>query len=468
MFLSTRDFNGVYEFIIGACKKNCESLLKKKLALLVFKIKKFPSLHYLFFLFYILLSGRIIKRNRCEIKYKNIEIGKFIISFTYYDYECYVNKLKFYKLLIKNFLLAGSIINTCSDYYKKNNIKGIYIDHCGFINGVIFSFFSQKKLPVYTNNYPHGIYFVNYKTNKKKYLLKYENTLKINSKIKINKSQKKKAEKKISKLAKDKNFIPWLSETKFKALKKINYKDFDYVIYSQSFTDGQMYYGFDGFENNLEWLEFTLNKFIETKKKILIKPHPNYYNNKIAIYSLWDKKIYNLVIQKYKKYKNLYFLQQPIHNYTLLKKLNKNCITISKMGSVILENSYMNFKSISSAYTFFNQKFNISNMWKNREDYLKLLNKDGSELIRPKKDDLLTIIYTLFYTHYSNYNTNSWYLNIIKKNLKLSKRNFNKLFIAKARSKISNSKLIKINKFIYSKKDIITDKMSKKIYEVKI
>ena len=103
MFLSTRDFNGVYEFIIGACKKNCESLLKKKLALLVFKIKKFPSLHYLFFLFYILLSGKIIKRNRCEIKYKNIEIGKFIISFTYYDYECYVNKLKFYKLLIKNF-----------------------------------------------------------------------------------------------------------------------------------------------------------------------------------------------------------------------------------------------------------------------------------------------------------------------------------------------------------------------------
>lgn len=468
MFLSTRDYNGIYKFIVGACKKNCEGLIKKKLELLVFKKKKYPSFHFLLFFFYILLSGKIIERNRSKIKYKNIEIGRFVISFTFYNFECYVNKFKFYKLLIKNFLLAGSIINTCNYYYNKNNIQGIYIDHCPFINGVIFSFFSQKKLPIYTNNYPHGIYFVNYKKNKKKNLLKYENTLKINSKEKISKSQKNKAEKKISQLTRNKNFIPWLSQTKFKELKKINYKDFDYVIYSQSFTDGQMYYGNDGFENNLEWLEFTLNKFVKTKKNILIKPHPNYYNNSIAIYSLWDKKIYNLIVQKYKKYKNLYFLQQPIHNYTLLKKLNKNCITVSKMGSVIMENSYMNFKSISSAYTFYNRKFNISNIWGNRKDYLKLLNKDYSKLNKPNKNDLLTIIYTLFYTHYSSYNTNSWYLNIIKNNLKLSKENFNKLFNTKARSKILNSKLIKINKLIDQKYDIITDKMSTKIWEVKI
>ena len=200
MFLSTRDLNGLYEFIVSACKKNCESLVKKKLELLVFKKKKFPTFHFLFFLFFILLSGKIIKKNRCEIKYKNLEIGKFILSFTFYNYECYLNKFKFYKLLIKNFLLAGSIINTCNYYYKKNNIKGIYIDHCIFMNGIIFSFFSQKNIPVYTNNYPHGIYFVNYKKNKKKYLLKYENTLKVNSKIKINTYQKKKLKKKYQNL----------------------------------------------------------------------------------------------------------------------------------------------------------------------------------------------------------------------------------------------------------------------------
>ena len=39
-----------------------------------------------------------------------------------------------------------------------------------------------KKSIVYTNNYPLGIYFVNYKKNNKKYLLKYENSLKINIK----------------------------------------------------------------------------------------------------------------------------------------------------------------------------------------------------------------------------------------------------------------------------------------------
>ena len=138
------------------------------------------------------------------------------------------------------------------------------------------------------------------------------------------------------------------------------------------------------------------------------------------------------------------------------------------MGSVVMENSYMNFKSISSACTFYNQKFNISNMWKNRKDYLELLNRDYSKLNKPNKNDLLTIIYTLFYTYHSSYNTNYWYLNVIKNNLKLSKEIFNKIFITKARSKILNSQSIKVKKLIYGKKDIIADKISRKIYEVKI
>ena len=68
MFLSTRDYNGIYKFIVGACKKNCEGLIKKKLELLVFKKKKYPSFHFLLFFFYILLSGKILERNRSKIK----------------------------------------------------------------------------------------------------------------------------------------------------------------------------------------------------------------------------------------------------------------------------------------------------------------------------------------------------------------------------------------------------------------
>ena len=466
IFLSTRDCNGIYKFIVGASKKNCENFLKKKLELTIFKKKYFPSFHFILFFFYILLSGKILKRNRAEIHYNNIEIGRFVLSNTYYHFECYVNKLKFYKLLIKNFFLAGSIINTCNYYYNKYNIGGIYVDHCGYINGVIFSFFAQKKLSIYTNNYPHGIYFVDYNKNKKKYLLKYENTLRINLKKKINKFQKRQSERTISRLTKNKNYIPWLAQTKFKKLEKINYKEFDYVIYTQSFTDGQMWYGNDGFENNLEWLEFTLNNFINTKKKVLIKPHPNYYNNSFLAYALWDKKIYNLVVQKYKKYKNLYFLKQPIHNYLLLKQLNKNCITISKMGSVIMETSYMNFKSISSACTFFNKKFKISNIWKDREIYSKLLNYNDSKLKKPNKNDLLKLIHVLSHVYYSCYNANFHYPNIIRKKLKLTEDNYKKKFFITARSKMSNQRTIKLNQFIKSKEISIINEVSNVIWQV--
>jgi hypothetical protein len=114
-------------------------------------------------------------------------------------------------------------------------LNGVYIDHCPYINGIIFSFFSQKQIPIYTNNYPYGIYLVNYERINSKYLQKYENTLKIKIKEKISNLEKFKAKKKISKLTKAKNFIPWLSKTKFKKLKDINYKKFDYYNLPASF-----------------------------------------------------------------------------------------------------------------------------------------------------------------------------------------------------------------------------------------
>jgi hypothetical protein len=466
MFLSTREKSGIYQFIVGACKKNCENLKKKKIELLILK-RISPSFHFFCFFLYILFSGKIFKKKRAEIKYDNIELIKFALSASYYNLETYTNKLIFYKLLIKKIILAGSLINTCNYYYNKYKIEGVYIDHCAYINGIIFSFFSQKRIPIYTNNYPYGIYLVNYERINCKYLQKYENTLKIKIKEKINNLEKFKAKKKISKLSKAKNFIPWLSKTKFKKLKDIDYKKFDYLIYPQAFTDAQMYYGNDGFENNLEWLEFTLTELIKKRKQILVKPHPNYYNNKISEYAVIDKKIYYIVFEKYKKYKNVFFLKEPIHNYALLKKLNKNCITLMQNSSVLMETSYMNFKSISSESIYFNKSYQISNMWKNKRQYSKLLNTDYKKLKKPKEIDLLKIIYTLFFINNSSYNTNHWYLNIIKKYFKLSKNKFDYLFNYKARSQISNFRLSNINKLTNKDNNELIDKISQNIFNLK-
>ena len=466
MFLSTREPNLIYKFIVEPSRKNCEELRNKKLDLLIFKKKKFPSLKYFFFFLYIILSGNIFKNNRSRINFNNIEIGRFVISNTFYTFDTYTSKIKFYKLLIKNFYSAGLLIKTCNYYYNKYNISGIYVDHCGYLNGIIFSFFAEKRVAVYTNNYPHGIYFVDYKKNKKKYLLKYENSLRINLKKKINLIEKNKAKKKITSLVKEKNYIPWLSNLKFKKLKKIDYYIFDYIIYTHSFTDGQMWYGNDGFENTLEWLDFTLNAFVGTKKKILIKPHPNFYNNSLAVYAVWDKKLYNNIVKKYEQHKNFYFLKNPTHNYTLLKKLNKNCIAVSKFGSVILDASYMNFRSISSTYNFFNKEFKISNMWKNKEDYLKLLKRNYFKLKKPNKNDLYKLIYSLFYIYHSCYHVSNYYENIIKKNFRLTKNAYENIFLGKARSKNYN-KAKSFKKLLRKNYKPLIEELSNKIWQVK-
>jgi hypothetical protein len=467
LFLSTRNYDYFYNFIVKSAKKNCEIFTKKKLDLLLFDKKKIPSLKYLIFFIYIIFSGKIFKKNRARICFDEIEIGRFVLAKTLCVFECYENKLKFYKILIKNFFYAGSLLSTCAYYQKKYKIEGAYVDHCGYLNGIIFSFFALKKISVYSNNYPLGIYFVNYKQNKKTHLKKYENTIKITIKKNINKLQKHQAEKQIIKMIKKKDFIPYLAKATYKKLDNINYKIFDYVIYTHSFTDGQLWYGFDGFENTLQWLEFTLNKLIQTEKKILIKPHPNFYNNSLAEYAIWDKKIYETVVEKYKNYKNLHFLRKPSHNYLLLKKINKNCIIISKFGTSILEASYMNFKSICSSYNFFDKKFCISNMWDDKDNYLKLLNCDYIKLKLPNKNDLLRLIYALFYFYHSEYHIN-FYNNIIRKNLNLTKKNYETRFSVPAGSKIPNSKIRTFNSAVKFKENLIVNQISKTIWQVKI
>ena len=469
MFLSTRNYDYLYKFIVGASKISCEKLINKNLNLKIFEVKKFPNLRYLFYFTYIILSGKIFKKNRAQLKYNNIEIGRFILSQTYFRFDSYLSKFIFYKTLLKNFFYAGKILNSCEYYYYNFNVNGVYADHCGYLNGIIYSYFAQKKIPVYTNNYPHGIFFVNNKKNKKKHLEKYEGAIRINLKQKISRKQKEQSLKKISQLTKKKYFIPWLQHLKFKKIKKLNYKKFDYVIYAHSFTDGQMWYGYDGFENTLDWLEFTLNFFKNKKKNILVKPHPNFYNSSLAIYAEWDKKIFDFLRKKYEKSNNIFFLNSPIQNYELQKKLDSSkCIAITKYGSVVLEASYMNFKTICSNSNFFNSKFKIANRWSNIDEYENLLGMNFNKLKYPSKLDLLKLIHSLFFVYKSVYNNNSYFETTICKSLNLSAEEFYNLTYVKSRTKISYSKQNKLKKLLKNNLGKINKKVSNNIWEVKV
>ena len=95
MFLSTRNYHYNYKFIVKSSKKNCEDKVNKKLDLLIFKSRKIFSFKFLFFFLYILLSGKIFKKNRARITYENIEIGRFVLAETFRNYQCYLNNFIF-------------------------------------------------------------------------------------------------------------------------------------------------------------------------------------------------------------------------------------------------------------------------------------------------------------------------------------------------------------------------------------
>lgn len=199
----------------------------------------------------------------------------------------------------------------------------------------------------------------------------------------------------------------------------------------------------------------------------MVKPHPNFYNSSLSVIAEWDKKIYDQLKNKYKNYKNIYFLNSPIQNYELQKKLDPSkCIAVTKYGSVILEASFMKFKSICSEANFFNSNFKISNRWSNPEEYEKLLNSEFKKLKDPNKLDLLKLSNVLFFVYNSVYNHKSYFENIISKSLNLSSEKFKKIFFVKGRTAIQPAKIKKLKKIIKNNLENINIKVEKSIWKV--
>jgi len=425
MFISTKHTYNVYEFIIHACKSNAEEHLKKKLNLEIIKKNKFPSISYLFFMIYLILSLKIFSKKRLNIKYNNVEIGRFVIPQTYRHYITYVSKYYFYKYLLKNIFLAGALIKTGENYIKNHKVDAVYVDHCVYLNGVLYSFFSNQNIILYSNNFPSTLYKIDFKKKKNSYFKKYERSLMINNKKKLNQSKNKKCNVLLKNIFSQPNHLPWVAKIKYKKERFINYKKFDYVIYAHSFTDGQLMYGVDDFENVLDWLEFTLNELAKKNKKVLIKAHPNFYEKSLGELSLWDRKIYLRFKNKYKKNNNFYFIDKPIFNFNILKKLRKNCVLISHHGTVILEGATLNFKTICSSRNFYNEKFKISNHWTTKSEYIKLINSDVNKLKFPNKKDLLSLFYLVFIDDYSHSGKNFWQ-QIIAKEIGMKQEEYKK------------------------------------------
>ncbi len=444
LFFSTQPLKGVYKYIIPAAKQHSEQNLKKKLQYTFIKVKKIQP-DIIFFVVKCLLCGKFFKKETLmNLKYKSLNLGRYAISEVYRNPKCYFSKIKYYYELLKAIYLIASYAKYAINL---KNINSVYLDHCMYKNGILIEVFSQKNIPIYALGYPRGFFL--FKMDKKKQLKKYEEIIQLNKSKKINQLQKKKASKALREALLKTEKFPWMQHIAFKDNIKINLNEITHVVYIHSFTDAQLVYGYDGFLNVFEWFKFTLNELLKNKNnKILVKAHPSFFHekfpNKMAMH---DRMIFFKLIKDYNS-SNVVILKDPIRNKQLLNKISKQTILISHHGSVVLESLFMGFKCITSAATFWNDQFHITNSWKNVSEYKKLLYKKWNVLKYPNKNDLMNVSYQLFCNPKGIYGKNYWE-HILIKNLKISKsslfQNSSKIL---QKIKISQNKKNKINKEI--------------------
>jgi hypothetical protein len=466
MFLTTRKPEYAYKFLVYACKLNAEKELNKNLNLNILKLSKIPEIKYLFFLFFLFFSKKIFNKDkRIFILYENLEIGRFVLAETFKDFSSYDSKYVFYKKIFSNFYKAGVIIKSVKNYFNGDNnelVEAAYLDHCSYLNGIMFNFLVNKKIIVYTNNYPKSIFKFIKKKNKTSNVA-YEDVLKIKNKIRVLGREKSLLAKNIlKKIHLNNNYLPWMNTTSFSQLKKININSINYVVYAHSFTDAQLIYGNDGFENTLDWLNYTISHLRKKNSNILVKSHPNFYQKNLGEKSSFDAKLFGVIKTKYEKDLSIKFLDCPFSNNKLLKNLDKKkTILISHHGSVLLEGAFAGFKTISSHATFFDTKFKISNFWENKEQYSSLLNKSHYALKFANNNDLLKLVYSLFYDK-SGYFSNFFWERIVCKELNITFEEFYKkvVFLSNKHQKNKNFLDNKLTSVLFLK---IIKKLSKKI-----
>ena len=398
LFVS-RPTKGFYRIFNLSCLTHIERLTKKKFTIQYFK-NSFPDLKFLVFYFYKIFSLQVFKKeNYLNLKYRNCEIGRYATARTFRDLTTYRSKFNETVNLLKYFFLAGS--NVDQTYRIADKIQGAYLDHPGYLNGIFFRIFAIKKKIIYSNNYPRSLFFVNFNKKSDLRLNKIENTLRLflrkNHKIKSSEGKKK-----ILELIKNPKKNPCMSVTRIKKFghKKYNLQNYDYIVYCHSFMDGALWYGNDGFLNLEEWLEFTLHYLKINNARVIIKPHPNFWNEKIWSYAKNDKTIFNQIVKKFQN-ENFLVINEPYSNSDFLKRIKKKTILISHHGTPLLEGSVSGFKTICSKSTLWAPKYKISNQWGSKAEYSKLLKKNWKNLRYANKKDLNIITYLLTKTKYA-------------------------------------------------------------------
>lgn len=434
-----------YSYLVEAIKLDLKKKYNKDVNAYYFQNPKFKLKSLLFVLKQVLILRIFDNEKIYKIEYKKIHIGQYSLARCLRNPNSYYSK--FFKILyILNYLIKS--VNLVDYSFKIVQIcDAIYIDHPMYLNGIVYSIFSKNKKIIYSNNAPKGLFVIDYSLKKNSKKIDIKDSLKFSKKLFFKHNDINL--KKINVFFNNPKNIPWLRNTKFKKKFDLtkNLNNVEYIIYAHSFLDGVIFYGYDGFLDLRDWLEFTIEKLIKKNSKVIIKGHPNFYNNIFGEISRVDKYIFDKFISKYRNCNNLLFFNEAINNHFFLKNFsNKKTIIISHHGSITIEASIAGFKTICSNSTFWDNTFKISNQWNSRDSYNELLRKDWNDLKNVNSKDLMTLSNQVF-AEKNDFGNKLW-TEVINKNLRHGNRPKNKILSKNLISKALQKQSINELKFI--------------------
>jgi hypothetical protein len=331
-----------------------------------------------------------------------VSIGRYATSTAYRSYAAYSSSLTFSIRFIKSLIKCSLYCDIAKKLVHK--VDSVYLDHACYENGVFYDVMSIHKIPIYHNHYPYSLI---------KYIPKcagsFEDSLFIPNK-KISDEDILEGRNLMLQVMDNPTLIPYMlsEQTKYG-----DENQYDYVIYSHSFTDAQLYYGYDyAFNNVMEWLEYTVN--ILKDKKICIKAHPEIFTKGyVSDVTSWDRKLFFEFSSKYGDQDNIDIIDSPVSNVDFLNNINRSAILVTHHGNAILEGGFMGFKCICSSKSNW-KNFDIFNTWSTQEEYKKLLCSNFESLRSANLNEMNKYNYLLRSLPQS-YLSSSWWVNLICK-----------------------------------------------------
>jgi hypothetical protein len=405
------DMNSDLEIVIkDAILKKCEAHAKCREVEYKFYFKWFSLSTY-----YLMIKSVMF----CLINYRNeekitsyeidgINLGIPIYSASYRSFKVYESKLYlFYRVLMQFILSTRDYINSLDIVSLAHYV---YIKDISYRNNILFDICIKKNIKVFMMTYPYSLVCCHGLKLTSREIRKYEYPRLKFSNIEYDAYM-------TGRLQNPKKFIPYYSpELSNKVLSINESANLSVLIYAHSFTDAQLSTGYDGFANNYDWIEYTIDNLLTKHIEIIIKGHPNFWaEGFLADVIMWDKKLWKKLIDKYGAFKNVTFIDFPLDNFELLNKLDvQKTIVITHHGNAIVEAAYLGFRSVSSVCSIWgNEYYSFGMTWGSRLEYKKILeNLDKVDSINNSR--LKNFVFDKYMNKHGYHGPYSWYAILAK------------------------------------------------------